>query len=288
MELSWFHRFLLVLAFTHVRAATKDISMGYYCSSGGNRVDISDSDAGDLYWGSYPALEDCAVSLVAAVGKRIFLQFTDISIRGTNSDCEDELFVKSGSYTGTTVPTDGSWEKVCGTFHQDFDAHDRHVTLKLKSYRNGGGRIRIRYTVYHSAHYDGCDGYTCLRRDRCIDDSLMCDGVDHCGDNSDEEYWSDGGCGVVEHRQWLKKVAIITGCVGGVLLLIVVTYICYRRKKRPATTRSDVRMETAARLANSGQPQVAGGGSYSPPPSYDEVVKPSPPPSSMNSGNAVV
>eukprot|EP00058_Branchiostoma_floridae_P021576 XP_002607066.1 hypothetical protein BRAFLDRAFT_68143 [Branchiostoma floridae] len=258
--------------------------MGYYCSPGGNRVDISDSDAGDLYWGSYPALEDCAVSLVAAVGKRIFLQFTDISIRGTNSDCEDELFVKSGSYTatGTTVPTDGSWEKVCGTFHQDFDAHDHHVTLKLKSYQNGGGRIRIRYTVYHSAHYDGCDGYTCLgrdmciddslmclyllqimmavmatrawvgtdyhgcdgytclRRDRCIDDSLMCDGVDHCGDNSDEEFWSDGGCGVVEHRQWLKKVAIITGCVGGVLLLIVVTYICYRRKKRQGSLKKSL------------------------------------------------
>ncbi|XP_078610357.1 uncharacterized protein LOC144881278 isoform X2 [Branchiostoma floridae x Branchiostoma japonicum] len=283
MEFSWVHSFLLGLAFTCVRAATRDIDMGYYCTHPGNRVDISNSDTGEVFLDPYHASEDCSVTLVAAVGKRIFLQFTDISIRGISGhrDCTDELFVKGGSYGGGFRP-DSSWERVCGISHPDFDAHNRHVTLKFKSYQHGYGHIRIRYTVYHSAHYDGCDGYTCLGRDRCIDDSLMCDGIDHCGDNSDEEYHSVGGCGVLHHRQWVKKIGIIAGCVSGVLLLIVVTYICYRRKRSPATTTSDVPMATVAQTTNRGPPQGTGGGSYSPPPSYDEVVKSSPP------GNAVV
>ncbi|CAH1274334.1 Hypp5293 [Branchiostoma lanceolatum] len=285
MELPWIHAFLLGLALTYVKAATKDINMGFYCTHPGNRVDVSDSDAGELVWDSYPSSEDCTVTLVAAVGKRIFLQFTDISISGDYNPCTDVLFVKGGSYGGGIRP-DASWETVCGWSHPDFDAHNRHVTLKLKTNQYGTGHIHIRYTVYHSAHYDGCGDYKCLGSDMCIDNSLLCDGVDHCGDNSDEEHREFGGCGVVRHREWMKKIGIIVGCVVGVLLLIIVIICIYRRKKRPAATRSDVPMATAAQTANRGPTQMPGAGSYSPPPSYDEVVKSSP--NSKDSGNAVV
>ncbi|KAL4234628.1 hypothetical protein ACF0H5_006269 [Mactra antiquata] len=106
--------------------------------------------------------------------------------------------------------------------------------LRLQATFSSSTTLIISYASYSNG--PGCDSmlYVCDNR-RCIDQSLVCDGVDHCGDNSDEV----AGCGD-SNSHWDKSyqytitIGVIVPMVISVFLIMVICllFVMIRRCRR--------------------------------------------------------
>jgi hypothetical protein len=87
-----------------------------------------------------------------------------------------------------------------------------------------------------------CRDFRCAQKDFCISTDLLCDGVNHCGDNTDETTTSL----CADSDQHFKILGLnlpvfgaVAGSIGVVILCAVTAIIvvcCCRRKKPPTTS----------------------------------------------------
>lgn len=151
-----------------------------------------------------------------------------------------------------------------GNFVQSYDILDR-VDNGVSHRRGQGFYIRLKAVLRSSdqlvlafASYklrQGCGGYMFgCNNGFCIDPALKCDGVDHCGDNTDErqgcksetELYGDG------HYQYTVTIGVIVPIVISVFLVMVICLLfvmirrCRRAQLRQMSGQSEDRLPTVS------------------------------------------
>nr|XP_034831783.1 uncharacterized protein LOC117988686 [Maniola hyperantus] len=111
-----------------------------------------------------------------------------------------------------------------------------------------------------NAQEHGCKEFRCKQREFCVSADLMCDGVDHCADGSDEdtaalcpgEFLSELGAKNEKDEQqsggsggnstW---IAIVVGAAALLALVVLLTLCCYCRSRAP-TRRTHLHLQQMA------------------------------------------
>ncbi|XP_070575392.1 neuropilin and tolloid-like protein 2 [Ptychodera flava] len=149
----------------------------------------------------------------------VYIKFTEIALYN-NHDC-------SNPYGDAIVvrDDDSQIDEFCNqhTAEQEYVA-DSGLTIQFDVRSAVEGVITTDdkgfkgvYSIYYTA-FGGCSNFQdffCAKSFRCISKTLVCDGHDHCGDNTDES-----GCGP-------GILSIIAGSVVAAIF-VVVTICCYK------------------------------------------------------------
>ncbi|XP_035659973.1 low-density lipoprotein receptor-related protein 12-like [Branchiostoma floridae] len=159
-----------------------------YMSAHENQA-VSVSRAGYIEWHErfqYQDDTDVTLTLQAGTGNNVRLDFLSLNIEGSPGACVDKLEV----YDGEGTPVENSTRTVCGTnvAVAAFTSRTENVVLRLRSDNMVRGDFRILYNVFRLVGpNEMCprDHFKCTNQ-RCIHESLLCDGIDNCGDNSEE------------------------------------------------------------------------------------------------------
>ncbi|XP_036327613.1 uncharacterized protein LOC118740223 [Rhagoletis pomonella] len=88
----------------------------------------------------------------------------------------------------------------------------------------------VRYD--HTQHT--CNDFTCAAREFCISPDLLCDGINHCGDNSDESVCQSETAATVFGVDMTWFVLIVVGIVLVLSAVIVGISICVCRRQDEA------------------------------------------------------
>lgn len=169
---------------------------------------------------------NCIVKTNSVNGENIVAVFRNYNtIRGSAGKCtRNRLDIFHGATTDPATRMTGS-DGVCGIIYKDLQFatnSSQYMTLQFSTDSTiQSGSFDIIFTSYH---YGPCvSGEFACNNKRCIDDSLICDGYNHCGDNSGQL-----SCAVVLTVGVI--IAIVLACLVFVVCLpvIVVVYICKR------------------------------------------------------------
>ncbi|XP_071496006.1 tolloid-like protein 1 [Diadema antillarum] len=138
--------------------------------------------------------------------------------------------------------------------------------------------FKLVYAIYYVDQY-GCDeGDWHCDNDRCVDEGLVCDGYDHCGDNSDEEL----GCRRSSGKTWKIAVGVSAAIIAVGIAAFCILYKMSNRKPIPqgfGESSSSLSMSRNNRVSDSPRERglvnytVSGriGGELDSPPQYASV-----------------
>ncbi|PIK41699.1 putative dorsal-ventral patterning tolloid-like protein 1 [Apostichopus japonicus] len=103
---------------------------------------------------------------------------------------------------------------LCERDRGHYTTSSNHVTVKFIRMRNGNNNhqgFKFTYVLFYEDPY-GCDeGYFMCSNERCIAEELVCDGLNHCDDNSDEE---PHACGEGFSAVWVIVIVILVIFLG--------------------------------------------------------------------------
>ncbi|KAL7640733.1 UNVERIFIED_CONTAM: hypothetical protein RMT77_009008 [Armadillidium vulgare] len=125
---------------------------------------------------------DCVITFQTdTILQRFMLRFERLQL-----DCNDHLIIYDGAYTTSPYKADLSCRNTLqnvGTIY----THSNHVTLKYVTDQWGPvtNGFRLLITAFKDKQ-NTCLHFRCQKTNFCIDSELTCDGVNHCGDGSDE------------------------------------------------------------------------------------------------------
>lgn len=146
------------------------------------------------YPGTFPVNMSAGV-IISTSGRSIKITFLDIDLQSTG-DCAGEQLEISGSKQLAATGTDQKslpYLILCGDMAPEpIVVQQDYVFIKLFSdeFSSGLSRgFRLRYEFVDLAETNGClrpDTFMCQNR-RCINNNLTCNGIDDCGDASDED-----------------------------------------------------------------------------------------------------
>ncbi|XP_033761466.1 uncharacterized protein LOC117343238 [Pecten maximus] len=203
----------------------------------------------------YRANEDCAVGFDSGEGKRVLVQFLKFSLQEpTSSGCQDYVTIEelgrdeNFTYCGSqAVPAYVSdTENITIIFNSDGTSEQSGFKILLTSFRTNAGACQ--------AGEFKCDVT------RCIDDSLKCDGVNHCVDGADEDNtkagctWFDHVVGAVmslgEHT--ILAIGILAGTIIVVIIAAIIVYhVVIKKKNRVTPISPDKPTKTKATTSDS-------------------------------------
>lgn len=184
---------------------------------------------GGVIWSRNERNLDCTVTFQThSILQRFMLHFDLLQL-----DCNDHLYVYDGAHDTAPPKADLS----CRNTKQQVGAlftRSNFVTLKYVTDNWGtdaNGFKLIITGVKDPKH--GCKEFRCKQREFCVDAELVCDGVDHCADGSDEDTATlcpeSGAAG--SSRAWL-----VVGAASLALLLAAcgagVCCVCRRRRQQ--------------------------------------------------------
>nr|XP_006826106.1 PREDICTED: cubilin-like [Saccoglossus kowalevskii] len=262
-------------------------SSGFYASyTIGSGLDISvcesesiSSVGGELqshasYPSGYTSPISCTVTIVTFDPyTQIHIEFLDVDLYDSGP-FEDSIgiFDQYGTPVDTLYGSDG-----VGIQYQSTST--MRITLTGVNTHYGDYRgFRAVYTLYYESYYTCNDADFHCDNHRCIHESLSCDDLDNCGDNSDEHECSSP-----------DNLGVILGGVFGslIIIIIIIAVCCCCCKKKPAatspsstTTRMATSTGTTARpkpndtqptvftVSYNAQPQPPAGYYPPPPPAY--------------------
>ncbi|XP_074605154.1 uncharacterized protein LOC141858338 isoform X1 [Brevipalpus obovatus] len=165
------------------------------------------------------------------VSQRFMLRFDDLRL-----DCNDHLYIYDGD--GSAGPT--KVHLTCRSTRDDMGKivlGSNYVTLKYQTdhWSQAGDGFTLVITATRDA--PNCPTYKCQYNNYCISTDLLCDGVDHCGDKSDEThhancyYEEDTGSifGLPVHVFIVTVGAVFLTCLVCVIGLAI--YLCKREQQ---------------------------------------------------------
>ncbi|XP_046737196.1 uncharacterized protein LOC124405969 [Diprion similis] len=125
---------------------------------------------------------DCAITFQThSILQRFMLRFDRLQL-----DCNDHLYIYDGAHAVGNYKADLS----CRNTKQSVGAiFTRTNFVTLKYVTDGWGTDLNGFRLVITAVKDPkhtCKDFKCNSREFCIDTDLVCDGVNHCGDGSDE------------------------------------------------------------------------------------------------------
>ncbi|XP_069110725.1 uncharacterized protein [Argopecten irradians] len=203
----------------------------------------------------YRANEDCAVGFDAGQDKQVLVQFLRFNLQEpTIAGCQDYLTIeeigRDGNFTCCGNQAISAYvsdsENITIIFYSDGTTEKAGFKLLLTSFRTTTGACQ--------AGEFKCDV------NRCIDDSLKCDGATHCVDGTDEENeeagctWFDKVVGAVmslgEHT--ILAIGILVGtAVVAVITAVVVYHVVIKKKNRVTPISPTIKPNPKAKTSDS-------------------------------------
>ncbi|XP_071786056.1 tolloid-like protein 2 [Asterias amurensis] len=188
--------------------------------------------------GSYDHHSSCAVQIVGSRSyEKVLIDFIQVDLPSSSncgSSSSDYIRVNDGQLDSdhATLGT------LCGSDVGRYTSSDMFASLVFQTdgaANDGYLGFKALYTIFYEDAYGCADNDYHCKNDHCIGSSLVCDGYNHCGDNSDE----DDGCGSEDDLTWLMIVGIIFGCMALIGIGLCTACCCLNNTaRRPTTTRA--------------------------------------------------
>ncbi|XP_072936423.1 uncharacterized protein loaf isoform X2 [Epargyreus clarus] len=209
---------------------------------------------GGVLWSRNERNLDCTVTFQThSILQRFMLHFEMLQL-----DCNDHLLVYDGAHATAPPKADLS----CRNTKQQVGAlftRSNFVTLKYvtDNWGTDANGFKLVITAVKDPKH-GCKEFRCKQREFCVSADLMCDGVDHCADGSDEDTAmlcpENGGGGA--NGAW---VAVAAGAGALVALAGLIAICCYCRKRAPQR-RTHLHLQQMASSNGAGGGKAAGAG----------------------------
>ncbi|XP_011300411.1 uncharacterized protein loaf [Fopius arisanus] len=173
---------------------------------------------------------NCATTFQThSILQRFMLRFDRLQL-----DCNDHLYIYDGAHAVSNYKADLS----CQNTHLSVGAiYTRTNFVTLKYVTDGWGSETNGFQLVITAVKDErhtCKDFRCTMNMFCIDEDLVCDGVNHCGDGSDEV--SSSVCANTEastilgmQKTWFA-VALVFGLLS-TAALVTAGILCYCRRR---------------------------------------------------------
>ncbi|KAL4705304.1 hypothetical protein ACJJTC_018990 [Scirpophaga incertulas] len=211
---------------------------------------------GGVLWSRNERNLDCTMTFQThSVLQRFMLHFEMLQL-----DCNDHLYVYDGAHATTLPKVDLS----CRNTKQQVGAlftRSNFVTLKYvtDNWGTDANGFKLIITAVKDPKH-GCKQFRCKQREFCVSVDLMCDGVDHCADGSDEDTATlcpDGGNGGGVSMAWMALG--VGGCtllaLGAIALLLC---YCFRRASARRTQLHMQQMSSSNGAGKTGEAPAAG------------------------------
>lgn len=177
---------------------------------------------------------DCTITFqTETILQKFMLRFDQLQL-----DCNDHLLVYDGAHAIGNYMADLS----CRHTRQSVGTiYSRTNFLTLKYVTDAWGTDTNGFHLVITAFKDKtelvCRDFRCAQKDFCISTDLLCDGVNHCGDNTDETTTSLCADQDLHSKIFGLNIPVfgaVAGSVGAVLLCAIIAgiVICCCRRKR--------------------------------------------------------
>ncbi|XP_023160992.1 uncharacterized protein LOC111592813 [Drosophila hydei] len=185
---------------------------------------------GAVLWSQNERNLDCVITFQThSILQRFMLRFDMLQL-----DCNDHLLVYDGAHAVSTPKIDISCRNTKNTVNAIL-TRTNFVTLKYVT--DGWGTDANGFKLVITSVKDPkhtCKDFTCATREFCINPDLLCDGVNHCGDNSDESVQNlcqNETTSTVFGVDMTWFVLIVVGVLLVLSALIVAIAICVCRRQ---------------------------------------------------------
>ncbi|KAH8315288.1 hypothetical protein KR074_003627 [Drosophila pseudoananassae] len=218
---------------------------------------------GAVLWSQNERNLDCIITFQThSVLQRFMLRFDMLQL-----DCNDHLLVYDGAHAVSTPKIDISCRNTKNTVNALL-TRTNFVTLKYVT--DGWGtdangfklvitsvkdpsKCRVPECLSPDPHYKlisltehTCKDFSCATREFCIHPDLLCDGVNHCGDNSDElvpNLCQSDASSTVFGMDMTWFVLIVVGVLLVLSALIVAVAICVCRRQDENATNQNTSLQ---------------------------------------------
>ncbi|KAL8590515.1 hypothetical protein ACOMHN_010951 [Nucella lapillus] len=233
--------------------------------------------------------------------QRVFIRVVNYSISKTyRNDKPNEMEIRRGLTSKglviSAVPSSSPRDKL---MFEDFDS-DEGFYVRIKGHYWGPRDFVLSFTSFNMEISYNCRNLFTCTNGRCIEHSAKCNGVDNCGDDTDESYNTCGGGRTTTSPSGPNSVLSPVIIIPLVVILFAIVVICLlaifirrcrrvscraRRAQRQqgniSTVSGDVSRQQRRRNRRRGEQRSDRGGDHyhrhhDPPPSYEDVLSSTP------------
>ncbi|XP_050306924.1 uncharacterized protein LOC126743748 isoform X2 [Anthonomus grandis grandis] len=184
---------------------------------------------GAVLWSQNERNLDCVITFQThSILQRFMLRFDGLQL-----DCNDHLYIYDGAHAVGTYKFDLSCKNTKQMLGAMF-TRTNYVTLKYvtDSWGTDTNGFKLVITAVKDPKH-ACTEFRCNLREFCISTDLVCDGINHCADGSDESsnnlcQNNDTNTILGLEMTWFVVVVISTVLV--VLVLVVAISVCVCRR----------------------------------------------------------
>ncbi|XP_034949526.1 uncharacterized protein loaf [Chelonus insularis] len=173
---------------------------------------------------------NCAITFQThSILQRFMLRFDRLQL-----DCNDHLYIYDGAHAGNNFKADLS----CRNTHLSVGAiytRTNFVTLKYitDAWGTDSNGFRLVITAVKDLKHT-CKDFRCTLNEFCVDKDLVCDGVNHCGDGSDEApsaLCANTKTSTIFGIQQTWFAVVLTVMILMIVGLVIGIVTCYCRKR---------------------------------------------------------
>ncbi|CAL7945677.1 unnamed protein product [Xylocopa violacea] len=178
---------------------------------------------------------DCTITFQThSILQRFMLRFDQLQL-----DCNDHLYIYDGAHAVSSYKADLSCQNTKQTVGAIY-TRTNFVTLKYvtDSWGTVSNGFRLVITAVKDPKHT-CKDFRCSQNEFCIETALLCDGVNHCGDGSDEAtstLCANSEATTILGMQTIWFAMVLVFLILSVACLVTFAVLCYCRQ-RAATPR---------------------------------------------------